>query len=326
MKKNNAYIADDEIDLHELIKTLSREKILILSISIICGLLGYLYASFKSEEFKIEFKIQYPPPQLFEPYTHLFANNSNNNNNINNNNINNNNINNNSNNSNNNNNNNSNNVAQQFISVFKLNLLSLDNLETFVEESRGLDTFKKYLKSRNISTKQYFVNKLGEVKEKNIITPNTYFLVFEEKILDGDIFLNNYLDFIKKKNITEFKKNLKLAIENRINYTQDSLEIAKLINLENPILKSPGNQNQVVNEPEGLFYKGTKVLSQSIIIDKKLLQKLENDQLNYNPILDKGIALEINTISSYAFFLIGLFIGFFLSCIIIFFKNALKNK
>jgi LPS O-antigen subunit length determinant protein (WzzB/FepE family) len=304
MKKNNAYITDDEIDLHELIKTLSREKILILSISIICGLLGYLYASFKSEEFKIEFKIQYPPPQLFEPYTHLFANNNNNNNN----------------------NNSNNNVAQQFISVFKLNLLSLDNLETFVEESRGLDTFKKYLKSRNISTKQYFVNKLGEVKEKNIITPNTYFLVFEEKILDGDIFLNNYLDFIKKKNITEFKKNLKLAIENRINYTQDSLEIAKLINLENPILKSPGNQNQVVNEPEGLFYKGTKVLSQSIIIDKKLLQKLENDQLNYNPILDKGIALEINTIPSYAFFLIGLFIGFILSCIIIFFKNALKNK
>jgi hypothetical protein len=67
----------------------------------------------------------------------------------------------------------------------------------------------------------------------------------------------------------------------------------------------------VVNEPEALFYKGTKVLTQSIVIDKKLLQKLENDQFNYNPILDKGIALKIKTISSYAFVAIGLFIGFF---------------
>ena len=81
----------------------------------------------------------------------------------------------------------------------------------------------------------------------------------------------------------------------------------------------------MVNEPEALFYKGTKVLTQSIVIDKRILQKLENDQFNYNHILDKGIALEINKNISYLF-LIGLFIGFFLSCIIIFFKSAFKNK
>ena len=290
MKKNNPYITDDEIDLGDLVRILWREKILILSISIICGLLGYLYASFKPEEFKTEIKLKNPPSQLFEPYTHVFTNN---------------------------------NIAGTFISDFKLNLLSLDNLEIFIEESRDLDTLKKYLKSINISTKQYFANKLGEAKEKNIIIPNTYFLVFEKKILDGNIFLNNYVEYVKKKNIIEFKKNLKSTIENRINNTENALETAKLINLENPILKS---QNQAVNEPEALFYKGTKVLSLSIIIDKKLLQKLENDQFNYISILDNGLPLRVNTISSYAFFSIGLFIGFFLSCMIIFFKSALKNK
>ena len=305
MKKNNPYITDDEIDLGGLVRTLWREKMLILSISIICGLLGYLYASFKPEEFKTEIKLKNPPSQLFEPYTHVFSNNNINNNNNNNNNI---------------------NIIGQFISDFKLNLLSLDNLKIFVEESRDLDTFKKYLKSRNISAKQYFVDKLGEEKVANIIIPNTYSFVFEKEILDGNVFLNNYIEFIRKKNIIEFKKNLKSTIENRINNTQDALETAKLINLENPILKSPDRQNQVVNEPEALFYKGTKVLAQSIVIDKKLLQKLENDQFNYNPILDKGITLKINTASSYAFVAIGLFIGFFLSCIIIFFKSALKNK
>jgi len=300
MKKNNPYITDDEIDLGHLVRTLWREKILILSISIICGLLGHLYASFnfKPEEFKTEITLKNPPSQLFEPYTHVFSNNNNNNNNI----------------------------ARQFISDFELNLLSLDNLEIFVEESRDLDTFKKYLKSRNISAKQYFAQKLGKAKEKNIIIPNTYFLVFEKKILDGNIFFNNYFEFIKKKNITEFKKNLKLTIQNRINNTADALETAKSINLENPILNSINRQSQVVNEPEALFYKGTKVLAQSIVIDKKLLQKLENDQFNYNPILDKGITLKINTISSYAFVAIGLFIGFILSCIIILFKSSLKNK
>jgi LPS O-antigen subunit length determinant protein (WzzB/FepE family) len=299
MKKKNPYITVDEIDLGDLVRTLWREKTLILSISIICGLLAYLYASFKPEEFKIEIKLKNPPSQLFEPYAHLLINNNNNNN--------------------------SNNAVGQFITDFKLNLLSLDNLEIFVEESRELDNFKKYLKLGNISTKQYFANKLGEAKEKNIITPNTYFLVFEKKILDGNIFLNNYLEFVKKKNIIELKKNLKSKIENRIVNTENNLEIAKLINLENPILQTK-NQNQMVNEPEALFYKGTKVLSQSITIDKKLLQKLENDQFNFNVILDKGIALKINTTPSYIFFLIGLFIGFFSSCMIIFFKSALKNK
>ena len=300
MKKNNPYITDDEIDLSELIRILWREKILILSISIICGLLGYLYASFKPEEFLTEIKLKNPPSQLFEPYDHVFNNNNNNKN--------------------------KNNNAEQFISDFKLKILSLDNLETFVEESRDLDIFKKYLKSKNLYTKQYFASKLGEAKLKNIIIPNTYFLVFEKKLLDGNIFLNNYVEYVKNKNISEFKKNLKLTIQNRINNTADALEIAKLINLENPILNSMGEQSQVVNEPEALFYKGAKVLAQSIVIDKKLLQKLENDQFNYNPILDKGITLEINTISSYAFVAIGLFIGFFLSCIIIFFKSASKNK
>jgi LPS O-antigen subunit length determinant protein (WzzB/FepE family) len=295
MKKNNLYITDDEIDLGALVRILWREKILILSISIICGLLAYLYGSLKPVNFKKEIKLKNPPSQIFEPYTSIFTNNNNN-------------------------------IAGQFMSDFKLNFLSLDNLEIFVEVSRDLDIFKKYLKSRNISTKQYFVNKLGEAKEKNIIIPNTYFLVFEKKILDGDIFLNNYSEFIKKKSITEFKKNLKFTIENRINNTENALETAKLINLENPILKSPDKQNLVVNEPEALFYKGTKVLTQSIIIDKKLLQKLENDQFNYNFILDKGTTFEINRKPPYFSFLIGLFIGFFLSCIIIFFKSALKNK
>ena len=53
MKKNNTYLTDDETKFGDLIKSVWREKILILSICIICGLAGYLYASFQPQEFKV---------------------------------------------------------------------------------------------------------------------------------------------------------------------------------------------------------------------------------------------------------------------------------
>jgi LPS O-antigen subunit length determinant protein (WzzB/FepE family) len=306
MKKNNPYITDDEIDLADLVRTLWREKILILSISVICGLLGYLYASFKPEEFKTYIKLKNPPSQLFETYIGLIGINNNNNNN------------------------NDNNITTgQFISDFKLKLLSLDNLESFVQESRDLDNFKAYLKSKNITVKKYFKDKkdiLGVVKEKNIIIPNEYFFVFDKKILEGDIVFNNYVEFTKKKIIIEFKKNLKTTIENKIVANEQALETAKLINLENPIIKSLDRQVQVVNEPEALFYKGTKVLSQNIIYLKRLLQKLENDQLNYNPILDKASLPVLQNTSVSLFFVSGLILGFLISLVIIFLRNILKKK
>jgi LPS O-antigen subunit length determinant protein (WzzB/FepE family) len=298
MKKNNPYITDDEIDLGGLVRTLWREKMLILSISIICGLLGYLYASFKPEEFKTEIKLKNPPTQLFEPYVgYLEVNNNNNNNN-------------------------NNTAAEKFISDFKSTFLSLDNLEMFVEESRDLDNLKAYLKLKNITVKKYFKDKFVEEKTKDIIISNKYFLNFEKKILEGDIFFNNYVEFTKKKNIIEYKKKIKTGIENRIAFYEQALETAKLINLENPILKSIDNKAQFLNEPEALFYKGTKVLSQDIIYFKRTLQRLENDQFNYNPILDKGVITQIDMMSSYSYFLTGLFFGLFLSFIIIFFKSA----
>ena len=183
MKKNNSYIVDDEIDLGNLIGLFWKEKITILLISIVCGLVGYLYASFQPLLFKTEITLKNPPFQFFEFYSSVRSNNfkySNNNNN--------------------NNNNSNDNFAGEFISDFKLNFLSLDNLETFVEESGSFDDFKGYLKSRNITVKKYFEdNKLGQVKEKNQIIPNKYFLIFPKE-LDGVIFFNNYAEFIKKKN------------------------------------------------------------------------------------------------------------------------------
>ena len=295
MKKKNTYLVDDEIDLADFIKSLWRGKILILTISIICGLAGYLYASFQPQMFKTEIQLKNPPPQLFESYSLIFNNN-----------------------------NNSKTLAAQFISDYKLNFFSLDNLQSFVEESRELDDFKAYLKSRNFSVKKYFANKISEVREKNLIIPNKYSLVFTKEI-NGDIFLNNYVQFIKKKTVLEIKEFLKTLIESRIILYEVSLEKAKLINLENPVLMPMDSKYQVVNEPDELFYKGSKIISLEIISLKRLLTKLEKDQFNFAIVSDKAFKSPVETMSNLSHILYGLMLGIFLSLGIIFFKSILKK-
>jgi hypothetical protein len=252
----------------------------------------------KPQEFISQITIKNPPTQIFETYSLFNINIINNNNN----------------------NNNNNNIALQFTLDFKLNFLSLDNLQSFVEESRDFDNFKGYLKSRNISAKEYFVDNFGEVKEKNIIIPNKYF-INHTKELDGAIFLNKYVEFINKKIIVEFKNLLKLTLLNTINNHLEALEIAKKVQLENPIVAT-SRQQQVVVEPEALFYKGTKVLSGNLNHLNERLIKLENEQFNYNIILEVLTLKNQKSLSLY--FVFGLILGLFLSLVIIYLKNILK--
>jgi LPS O-antigen subunit length determinant protein (WzzB/FepE family) len=294
MKKNNSYLADDEINLGDLLRTLWREKILILSISIICSLLSYLYVFFKPEQFITEITIKNAHSELLSVYTNVLYDKNNK-------------------------------IIEQYNSDFKLNFLSLDNVESFVEKSRELDKFKEYLKSKNITAKQYFEGKINTIvnkKNKNSASEN-YSLTFITG-LDGDVFFNNYAEFIKNTTILEYKKNLKLGIENKISYYEEALEFSKSINLENSILLS--NNQERVNEPTSLFYKGSKALSHDIISLKKLSQKLENDQFNYNFIIEKASSPKLISVSRAFFFLIGIFIGLFFSIVIISSKYILQNK
>jgi|LakMenEpi03Aug12_release.lakeMendotaPanAssembly.Ray.scaffolds.fasta_scaffold275171_2 LPS O-antigen subunit length determinant protein (WzzB/FepE family) len=303
MKKNNSYLADDEIDLGDIIKSLWREKILILSISIICGLAFYLYVFFQPQQLKREIILKDPPPQLFESYNDVFDKN-----------------------------NNKTNIVEQFTTDFKLNLLSSDNLQSYIEQSSEFDVFNRYLKSRNISVKKFFENKLTEVTEKNSIISNKYFLIFPKglksdtlKELDRDIFLGNYVKFVKKKTIVSLKKNLKLSIENRIVLHEASLQKAKIINLENPILRSINQATLIINEPNELFYKGSKILLQEIDSLKKLLIKLENDQFDFEIISDQPLNFQVKLISDLVYFVIGIMLGLFLSFGIIFLKGTRSN-
>ena len=289
MKKSKSYLIDDEINLKALIKELWKEKILILFISIICGLLSYGSQSLKTKEFRAEVKIKNPPVQLFQYYSldniRLLHNsiNTNSDSSI------------------------ATNSYSLFISKFYLNLSSRDNLETFLEQNknRGYDSFKVFLKSKNITARRYFINeKLGIIKSKNDFSADICFLVFPE-VLDGVTLLNEYVEFTRKMTVIEYKNNLKNYIQLNIDLYEEILEINKLV--------EKNDRNIVLLEQVNYL--------------KRMLKKLENDEFNYNPILEKATNFSLeNKSSSIISPFIGLLLGFLFSIVIVLSKLNVKYK
>ena len=137
MKKNNPYSIKSETNIDDLFRQLWKNKILILSLSILCMLLAFLHTLSKPQEFITKIIIKNPPPQLFETYNQFLTinpnfkfkiNNNNNNSNLN---LNNNNL-------------DRHFSGEEFVFDFNLNLLSFDNLENFLEQSKEFDNFKEF--------------------------------------------------------------------------------------------------------------------------------------------------------------------------------------
>jgi LPS O-antigen subunit length determinant protein (WzzB/FepE family) len=326
MKKKNISTFEVEINSIDLIKQFWKEKVLILSVSVICTLLAFLFVTFvntQKKDSQTRIILQVPSVVALEKYKDFlnddnFINNNNNyNNNKNNNN--------NNNNSGNNNGINNNNFSLIFFNSLKAKLSSTDNLESFLDQIKEFDNFKVFLKERNITAKQYFTkDSFGIITDKKQQVSNEFFLNFNKE-LDGVTFLNNYVEFTKNKVINEVRNALKIKLLVAIEKHDIAFEIANQIKLEVPILKSMSSGSSVVNEPTSLFYLGTQVLSQQSKYYKKLLLDLESEKLNIDVILDK--ASPARTVDNNSFRVwMGLVFGFFFSLLVIFSKFLLKKN
>lgn len=285
MNSNNQSIADNEIDLREVILTLWKEKFFILIITLIFTVAGYIHGTLHSKVYENTITLRDAPAALFEKYSPFLQQQQ----------------------------------QQQQISIatnfnneFKLNLMSLDYLILFIEQNKKLDEFKSYLKTNNIDIKYYFQNKFQPITGVNI-KPSQYSFTFSKPFpIEG--FLSDYVNYVKQITEIEFRKQLKLIIKNEIQSYNQNLEIAKKINLENPILKSFAEGNYVVNEPNALFYKGSKVLSLQIIYYENLLNEIESLVFEYNPILESPtkpslVSKSVIYLTTFMFIL-GLFFSF----------------
>lgn len=296
--KNNLRTDTLEVDLSNYLRKILKEKILIFSISIICGFLIFFYALYKEKEIYIDITIKDPPQELFEPYVFKFDISSINSD--------------------------SQRLREKFISEFNEQILSIDNLVSYVEQNKEINNFKEILKTKNMSSVEYFQKeRLVNFKEKNKIISNKFILVLPEGV-NGSFFLDNYIEFAKSKYILEFKKILKLALENNITYYQSARSLAENYQFKNKSIMDINNEKYFSNY---LFYIDSEVLLSQISITEKLIKKLNSDEFSYNHILEKSYNSSLSSpFFLYLSFLAGLIFGFFLSLVIIFVKNTFKEK
>ena len=84
--------------------------------------------------------------------------------------------------------------------------------------------------------------------------------------------------------------------------------------------------NSFVNEPNALFYKGTKVLSQQIFYLDELLKNTKKFTLNYDPILERASTVKLSLKSPLIFAAVGFLLGLFFALIIVLMRYLLLNK
>ena len=321
MDLNNKHSSNDEINLSELIRSLWKDKIIIIFFCLIFFFSAYFYSSTKPKEFKTNIVLREIPETLFikfdkslplqqnasqiirnsPNYLNFTANDKKG-------------------------------YAAVFEDEFNQYLNSFDNINDFVEQNNKIDSFKEVLKKRKVSAKNYFLNgssknKFGHEKDKNNIIKNNYYLYFPKELI-GDEFLNNYVLFAFKNSENTFKKKLVALISNEIDVFEKALLISKELNIENPILqhKLDDSASVIINEPTKLYFSGIKVISSEIEFYKKLLTDAQNLKIEFNPILDKASKPVVTSKSPKIFGILGLIAGLLFSFIFIIVRNVLKNK
>ena len=317
-------IPDGEIDLVEIIKKLWKEKILIIGLSLLFAALAYWIATLIPKKFEASVKINRVSSISFESFKSYTA--SNNVNNV-------------------------NNVNVEFFDDFSEQLSSVTNFSDFIKNHSQTNNFTNYLKKNKISLEQYLTNNFSK-KEINLRLKNQnqqvseYIFIYPKEIVGHQI-LNEYVNYTAIQSYISFIDQIIIIINSKILKHEQALKIATSINLEETIPTSilKGNTGSILNEPGALYYKGAKVLRGEIYnlkqdldnftkmnvynqipnqktINKKNISLLQQFNFNWDPILQQAIEPEKHISPKKSIFVLaGLFLGFFISLLVIFFRS-----
>jgi LPS O-antigen subunit length determinant protein (WzzB/FepE family) len=295
MELNKKISKDDEIDLRVIFSRLLKDKFLILIVTLVFAVTGYIYSAFQPKLYEARIGLRDAPDVVLDKYRAYLE------------------------------------VQQQqqqqqkHVSIIlnynkelKLNLLSLDNLTEFAEKNEKIDEFKSYLKTRKIDVRDYFKNKFKAENPKNFDQKNIYTLIFSNTLLPQD-FLYDYIIYTKQKTESAVREELTKIIINNIKIYNQNLEIAKKINLQASI-----NLMNINNDYNSLFYKGVEVLKLQIFHLNELLEQTKDLTLDYNPISEKASITNLAVISPLISIIFASILGLFCSFIYIFFKSVTK--
>jgi LPS O-antigen subunit length determinant protein (WzzB/FepE family) len=343
---------EDEIDLTEIIKKLWKDKILIIGLSLLFGVLAYGIGTLIPKKFEASVKLNNISIIEFQKFNNFF------------------------------------NVIGKtneefqslqsfkgdFYNNFKNEVFSISNFTNFLQTQDDAKSFISLLQNKNSTVSQYLLNDHFKEKQINLriknqteVIPELVFIYPKE--LKGYDLINRYIQYQAKIQVVQlfnevenklneqlknnntqktlFLENRKRSIENALFDHEQALKIASSINLEETIPTSmlKGNTGSILNEPGALYYKGAKVLrgeidnlkqdlnnltktegynqilneEANIKINISLLQELD---FNWNPILQQAVEPEKHISPKKSIFvLVGLFLGFFISLLVIFFRS-----
>lgn len=289
MKRNSPLTQDNEMDLLEFIKKLWKEKLLIISVSLLFMLIGYVYAVFQPKIYKTTILLREAPAYLFENYRGLLKSES------------------------------EISYESKFNNEFKLRLSSLDTLDRFIEKNNKIDEFKFNLKEKNIDIRKLFNGEVETIVDAKKIFLHQYTLTFKE-YSPGDQFLNDFIIFVKQEAETTFKMEISKKIISDINLYKENLEIAKKINLENPNMLNSSADASL------LFSRGEKVLNLQIMNLNRILNETRELKLDYDPVLTHSKSSVIILKSPLEFAVIAFLLGLLISIVIIFMQFSLQNR
>jgi len=201
------------------------------------------------------------------------------------------------------------NLTNAFKFDFHVSLLSKDIINSFINQNEKYDEF---------------VTVFDKVSQDSKDESIYYFTYFDK--LSGSEFLDDYIFFVKKLIEEKYKKTIIKMVHSEIKIIKKNLDIARKINLDNPILKDMVDGNSVVNEPDSLFYKGTFVLTEELVYLKNFLDNSDDYSLLYMPTIEKA-SIPIRVSQNKAFYsVVAFLVGLIFSVCIIILRFILLRK
>jgi hypothetical protein len=201
---------------------------------------------------------------------------------------------------------------------FKFDLNSSANVLYFFQQNNNkFRDFEVYLEQSNISAKDYFSMNFKSTKGK-------YSLQYPEQ-LNGELFLKEYLIFLFKQLQLDFINNVKTKILSDILNFENNIKFLNKLDTNKNITRS--DKIFIIHDNNLNFNKFSDdldIVNLRISILKELLVHVDTFTYDFKPIVELKSSIA-KTKSPKNFALIGLMFGFFLSLIIVFFKNLIKK-
>ena len=294
MNLNKKIITDYEVDVRAAISILWKEKIIILIISSVLMIIGFLYGAKLPKLYKTQTHVRL----RFSGFSHEFG------------------------------------IRQskalynnKISELFYLHL-SPDSFEEFIKQIKRNNELKMYINKKKYIIKDYIGNLNVTVNKKNRTAVIS--LAFK-KPLDGGILLDQFIKYSFELALIKLKEDIINKIEEEISIYQDNFLIAKELNLEDPVLTSvlePSESlmNLMDKQPKDFYYNGTKVLSMWIKKLKQSIDTINNLDVHWDPVISKSTPPMLKTKSPFFYSFLGMLLGFSLSSLMILIRAYILQK